>query len=251
MRRCFVFLVFSILFSITVYGQDVAAIVKEAQRLEAALNEKAAFNKFKEVLQVQPNHLLALTKCSELASRISKREKSKVIREAYYSIAKSYATTALKVDATSSDANAAMAIAMGRAALDKSGKEKVAAVKDIKKYCDLALKYNPNNYVAWHIIGKWHYEVSNLNGLERTAAKIFFGGLPSASLKESIQAYEKAKTLDASFVLNYLELARAYKRNNEKQKAISMLTILASLPNKTEDDPNIKEEASKFLKELQ
>ncbi len=243
--------VFSFLFSISIYGQDVAAIIKEAQRLEATLNEKAAFNKFKEVLQLQPNHLHALTKCSELASRISKREKSKVIREAYYSIAKSYATNALKVDANSSDANAAMAIAMGRAALDKSGKEKIAAVKEIKKYCDLAIKYNANNYVAWHIIGKWHYEVSNLNGIERTAAKIFFGGLPSASLKESIQAYEKAKTIDPGFVLNYLELARAYKRNNEKPKAISMLKILAVLPNKTEDDINIKDEAAIFLKDLQ
>ena len=144
-----------------------------------------------------------------------------------------------------------MAIAMGRAALDKSGKEKIEAVKEIKKYCDLALKYNASNYVAWHIIGKWHYEVSNLNGLERAAAKIFFGGLPSSSLKESIQAYEKAKGIDPSFLLNYLELARAYKRHNEKQKAIQMLQTLTSLQNKTEDDVNIKAEAVNFLKEIQ
>ncbi len=249
--RYVIYLCFSVFFTINTYGQDVASIIKEARRLETSLNEKAAFNKFKEVLHVQPNHLLATTKCSELASRISKREKSKVIREAYYSVAKSYANASLKIDATSSDANAAMAIAMGRAALDKSGKEKIEAVKEIKKYCDLALKYNASNYVAWHIIGKWHYEVSNLNGLERAAAKIFFGGLPSASLKESIQAYEKAKGIDPSFLLNYLELARAYKRNNEKQKAIQMLQTLTSLQNKTEDDVNIKAEAVNFLKEIQ
>ncbi|MBL0146403.1 MAG: hypothetical protein IPP48_12320 [Chitinophagaceae bacterium] len=240
------------IFSISgVNAQDIAGIIKEAQRLEASLNEKAAYNQFKEVLIYQPHHRQALTKCSELCSRISKREKSKIVREVYYDFAKNYAIKALAVDATSSDANAVMAIAMGRAALEKSGKEKIAAVKDIKKYCDLAVKYNPNNVVAWHIIGKWHYEVSNLSGIERAAAKVFFGGLPPATLKESIQAYERAKLIDPTFVLNYLELARAYKRNDEKLKAIQMINIAISLPDKTEDDTNIKADAKKLLKELQ
>jgi tetratricopeptide (TPR) repeat protein len=247
-----IFLIFVILiFYVCSFGQDVNAIITEAKRLEAALNEKAAYNKFKEVLITQPNHLLALTKCSELCSRISKREKAKVVREVYYDMAKSYATKALAVDPKSSDANAVMAIAMGRAALEKSGKEKVAAVKDIKRYCDLAVTYNPNNAIAWHIIGKWHYEVSNLSGIERAAAKVFFGGLPSASLKESIAAFEKAQAINPGFVLNYLEIARAYKRNSEKPKAIAALKKLATLPNTTEDDANIKVEAAKLLKDLE
>jgi tetratricopeptide (TPR) repeat protein len=246
-----IFIVVAFALSIGSYGQDVNAIITEAKRLEAALNEKAAYNKFKEVLITQPNHLLALTKCSELCSRISKREPAKIVRQVYYDMAKSYATKALAVDATSSDANASMAIAMGRDALEKSGKEKIAAVKDIKKYCDLAVKYNTNNSIAWHIIGKWHYEVSNLSGIEKAAAKVFFGGLPSASLKESITAFEKAQAINPGFVLNYLEIARAYKRNNEKSKAIAALKKLATLPNTTEDDVNIKIEAAKLLKGLE
>lgn len=245
-------LIFAILiFSVCSFGQDVIAIIAEAKRLEAGLNEKAAFNKYKEVLITQPYHLLALTKCSELCSRISKREPAKVVRDVYYTMAKNYATKALAIDPKSSDANAAMAIAMGRAALEKSGKEKVAAVKDIKKYCDLAVQYNPNNSIAWHIIGKWHYEVSNLSGIERAAAKVFFGGLPSASLKESIAAFEKAQAINPGFVLNYLEIARAYKRNGEKPKAITALKKLATLPNTTEDDANIKLEAAKLLKDIE
>jgi tetratricopeptide (TPR) repeat protein len=230
-------------------AQDAATLIAEANRLEAIPNEKAAFNKFKEVLHVQPRNMFALTKCSELCSRIGKREKSKVIRESYYSIAKTYAAAALGVDATNSDANASMAIAMGRFALEKSGKEKIAAVKDIKTYGDLAVKYNPNNFKGWHIIGKWNYEVSSLSGLEKAATKIFYGGLPSASLKTAIQAYEKAKALDPSFMLNYLELAKAYYKNDEKQKAIQALKVVATLPNKTEDDPIVKEEAKNLLKD--
>lgn len=231
--------------------QDINTLIREADRLEAIPNEKAAFTKFKEALKVHPANIYALTKCSELCSRIGKREKTKATRDSYYEAAKIYAGTALKINPASSDANAVMAIALGRTALEKSGKEKMAAVKDIKTYGELAAKYDPHNFKAWHILGKWYYEVSNLNMFERAAAKVFYGGLPSASLKESITYYEKAKALNANFLLNYLELAKAYKRNDEDAKAINLLKIMPALANQTEDDALIKEEGRKLLKQLE
>ena len=121
-------------------------------------------------------------------------------------------------------------------------------VKDIKAHADKAVKINPYNFKAWHIIGKWNYEVSNLNMLEKAATKVFYGGLPSSSFKAAIEAYEKAKALNPNFALNYLELAKAYKKNSEKAKAISMLKLAQNLPVKTEDDPRIKREAAELLK---
>lgn len=243
--------IIALLSFIASYAQDAAVLIKEADRLEAIPNEKAAFNKFKEVLKAHPTNLYALTKCSELCSRIGKREKTKTARDSYYDAAKIYATTALSINPASSDANAVMAIAMGRMALEKSGKEKMAAVKDIKRYGELAAKYDPNNFKAWHILGKWYYEVSNLSMFERAAAKVFYGGLPSATLKESIGYYEKAKALNPNFLLNYLELAKAYKRNDDDAKAIQLLKIMPGIPNQTEDDALIKEEGKKLLKELE
>ena len=250
MKTILTFIICSLFYFIAP-AQDVAAMLKEANRLEAIPSEKAAFLKFKEVLKVQPTILSALVKCSELCSRIGKRETDKASRSSYYEAAVIYATTALNLNATNAEANAVMAIAMGRQTLEKSGKEKIAAVKDIKKYGDLAVKYDPNNFKGWHILGKWFYEVSNLNVFERAAAKVFYGGLPSASLKESIAAYEKAKALNGTFLLNYLELAKAYKRNDEKDKAIQLLKKMPSLPNQTEDDPLIRAEGKKLLEELE
>lgn len=243
--------VFSILFWILAAGQDVAGLVKEADRLESLPNETGAFNKFREVLKIQPTHLYALVKCSELCSRIGKRQPNKTSMNDYYNAAKIYAETALKLNPASSDANCVMSIAMGRIALSKSGKEKITAAKEIKRYAELAIKYDANNFRAWHVLGKWHYEVSNLNGLERAAAKVFFGGVPAASIKESISAYEKVRALDPAFVVNYLELARAYKRNDEKAKAIAQLKALQLLPNKTEDDVPAKQEAKELLQKWQ
>lgn len=244
------FLIITLFFSsITLtLAQDVGVLLREAERLEVLPDEKAAFNKFKLVLKSDPNNLQALCKASELCSRIGNRQTDVKARDNYYAAAVSYAKQALKVNPHSDEANVVMGIAIGRTSLTKTGKEKIAAAKDIKHYAETALKSNPKNFKAWHIIGKWNYEVSNLNFMERAATKVFYGGLPNASLKNSIVAYEKARSLNGTFLLNYLELAKAYKRNDEIEKGIALLRAMGPLPIQTEDDPRIKKEASTLLK---
>lgn len=228
-------------------AQDVNAIVKEADRLEAIPNELAALAKFKEALRIKPIHLHALSKSSELCSRIGQRQSNTKIRDDYYKAAKVYAETALMVDSTNSEANTSMAIMLGRSTLTKSGKEKVASAKDLKKYVERAIKSDPQNFLAWHVLGRWHYEISNLNMMERAAVKVFYGGFPASSLKEGIKAFEKSKAIAPGFILNYLELAKAYHRNNQKDKAKTTLNEMLLLPEHTEDDSTIKETGRKFL----
>ncbi len=247
--KLFVIFFFSILTYLKPAAQDVNAMVKEADRLETIPDEKAALLKFKEALKLQPTHLHALSKSSELCSRIGQRQTNIKVRDDYYAAAKIYAETALKIDPTFSEANTAMAIMLGRTTLTKSGKEKVIAAKDLKKYVDAAIKSNSLNFLAWHVLGRWHYEISNLNFIEKTAVKMFYGGFPPSSLKEGIAAFEKSKILTPGFILNYLELAKAYHRNDEKSKARALLNEMLLLPNHTEDDPAIKETGKKLLLE--
>lgn len=228
--------------------QDLGSIIKEADRLEAIPNEKAALHEFKEVLKIQPTNLYALTKCSELCSRIAGREPTPKSKDSYNEAAIIYARTALKLYPNSDEANVAIAIAIGRTMLKKTGKEKIAMAKEIKQYADMALKINPNNFKAWHILGKWNYEIASIPSVERTIAKVFFGGVPDASLKNAIAAYERARAINPNFALNYLELAKAYHKNDNTQKAIPLLKIILTLPVQTEDDPRIKKEAAVLIK---
>lgn len=246
-------LLFLIFFGILTYfvpaAQEFNDIIKEAELLEAKPDEMASLQKYKEALKLKPANLHALSKSSELCSRIGQRQTDYKIRDDYYRAAKIYAEIALKIDSTSSEANTSMAIMLGRTTLTKSGKEKVTTAKDLKKYVEAALRSNSSNFLAWHILGRWHYEISNLNMVERTAVKVFYGGFPSSSLKEGIAAFEKARMLKPGFILNYLELAKAYKRNNQKDKAVATINEMMQLPNHTEDDPIIKETGKKYLKD--
>ena len=232
-------------------AQDFTALIKEADRLEAIPDEVGAYEKFKEVLKVKPTNIHALSKCSELCSRIGKRQKDNSLRDNYYAAAKTYAQTALKIDPTSAEASCSMAIALGRSTMSKTGKEKIENAKEIRKYIDIALKTDPNNFLAWHVLGRWHYELSSLNFLERSIVKLFYGGMPTSSYRESVAAFEKSQSLTPGFILNYFELAKAYQRNGQAQKAIATLKLLLTLPNHTEDDPGIKDDSKKMLVFLQ
>lgn len=239
----------SFIFLAALPAQDIAVLIKEGDRLEAVPNEKAAFAKFKEVLKVQPINQYALNKCSELCSRIGKRQTNPKLVEDYYTAAKTYASIALKINPRNSESNCVMAIALGRTSLNKSGKEKINSAKEIKKYVDAAIKNDQKNFKAWHVLGRWHYEISNLNGLEKTAVRIFYGGLPEATLGLSLYAFEKAHAITDGFILNYFEMAKAYKKNNQTAKAVALLSKMLTVPNQTEDDPFIKEDGRKLINE--
>jgi tetratricopeptide (TPR) repeat protein len=237
-------------FTLHCFGQSEKDLLAQANKYEASLNESAAYETFKKVIRVNPNNYYAQWKLSELASRIGNRKATSGEKQQYFRDGKVYAAEAIRINPNGADGYYTMAVAMGRLALTQSGKERVNSVKEIKAHLEKALKLNPNHSRAWHVLGKWHYEVSNLNMLEKALLKIIYGGVPPASLENSIRCYEKSRTLDPNFALNYLELAKAYKRNDEKEKAIELLKKLPSIPIKSEDDATIKLKGAALLKEL-
>src|SRR5664279_2323740 len=149
--KSLIFLSLSVFFGFS-YGQDINSIIKEADLQVASMNDMQAIITYREALKLQPSNVYVLCKCSELCSRVGGRlQDDKKEQHEYFAAAKTYALKALQVNPLSSDANFVNALAMGREALHGSGKEKIAAVKDLKKYADLAIKYDAKNYKAWYV----------------------------------------------------------------------------------------------------
>jgi hypothetical protein len=81
--------------------------------------------------------------------------------------------------------------------------------------------------------------------------KLLFGGFPPSSFAESIRYYERSRALNPAFALNYLELGRVYRKNNQPEKAIEVLKRLQAVPLKLAEDTRIKREGNEMLKALQ
>lgn len=244
------FFFISFFLSLTARTQTEQQLIQQAESQEMALQEDRALETLKKVIKMNPRNYLALWKASELCSRVGNRQPTVKMKQEFFSTGKSYAESAIKINPAEADGYYALSVAMGRLALSGSGKERINAVKEIRSNAEKAIKINPQHGRAWHVIGKWHYEVSNLNFFEKAGVKLIYGGLPPASLQESLAAYEKARMYETNFALNYLELAKAYKRSGKEKKAIELLKILPSVPNKTADDTRIKKEGLRLLKDL-
>lgn len=246
----FIVTVISALLPARLLPQDITVLMHQAEAFEKSFKDEEALKKYLEVLRHDAQNIDALCKTSELYSIIGKRLSTKEQQREYYKAGEMYARRAIKLNPNHAEANFAMAVTMGRMALISSGKDKVAAVKEIKTYADKCIKIDPANYKGYHVLGKWHYEVSDLNALEKWIVKVTFGALPPSSLEDAIKNYEKSLKLAPGFLLNYLELAKAYKRNGEKDKARALLLQMQKLPAATSDDPKIKSLGRKLLDEL-
>lgn len=233
------------------HAQDVNAILAQARQQEAAFRDTEALAKYLEALRVQPNNFVALCKASELHSLLGKRQATKEQQKNYFKKAREYAQLALKVNSASTESNFVMALAMGRMAIITSGEEKIDAVKDIKSYAEKCIQLDPSNYKGYHILGRWHYEVSDLSSIEKWLVKIAYGSLPAATLKQAQAYYEKSRQLNPGLLINYLEIAKVHHRNDEDKKAIAELQQLLRLPNVMVDDPIVKKEANELIKKWQ
>lgn len=233
-------------------AQDVNLQLKEADNFEKQLKEEQALEKYKAVLTADPKNLYAFTKATELSCAIGGRQTDKAAKARYYNDALQLATQALALAPDSAGSNYAMALASGKMTeVETDNKKVVAYAKQMKQYADKALSINPNHARANYVEGKWHYEMTNLSWVKKTAVKALYGGLPGAELDSAIFHMEKCRALEPYYVQNYLDLAKAYHANRRPAQALEVLNILVKLPNRTQDDMALKAEGKKMLEEMQ
>jgi len=250
MKRILV-IVFAILVN-TIYSQDVNVLFKEASNFERSLKDEQALEKYKAILTADPANTQALIKSSEILCAIGARQVDKKAKSGFYNQAKENADKALATDSNSADANYVRAVVANKLTeVETENKLLVADLKDVKTYADKALAINPDHGKANYVLGKWNYDILNIQWAKKAAIKVLFGGMPDATIENAIDYMEKCKKLEPYYVRNFLDLAKAYKFNQNPAKAIEVLNQLTRLPIRTADDVELKAEGKKLLADLQ
>ena len=241
-----------LLLSGNIFSQDVSALMKEASNFERSLKDNEALDKYKSVLSSEPQNLQALIRSSEISSALGGRQSDKKVKQNYYEQAKDFADKALAINANNADANYVRAVAASRLTeVESDNKKLVANIKDIRMFAEKALAIDPNHGKANYVMGKWNFDMVTLSWAKKAAIKVLFGGMPEAKIENAFKYMEKCKALEPYFVLNFLDLAKAYKYDNQPAKAITILNQLIKLPTRTPDDIAYKNEGKKMLSEMQ
>ena len=142
----------------------------------------------------------------------------------------------------SADAHFQMARAVGKIALFKGVFSSIGLAKQVKAEAERALALDSLHDGAWHILGRWHREVSKKPKLFRLPL-----GLGEANKKDAISFMERAVTLNPTLINHRLEMGITYLEYGMKTEARAEFGQCLSLPGRGPVDDKYKEEAKKYL----
>jgi tetratricopeptide (TPR) repeat protein len=232
----------------------VAQAIALGDAAYATFDNQTALQHFLKALKEDPNSYQALWKgaraCADIGKDFEKSEKDKA--KALYLRGDSLARLAVKLYPDSANAHFALALCVGRVALFEGGKTKIRLSKEVKQEADKTIALNPNHDSAYHILGRWHYNIATLNWALKAVAKVIYGGVPpGASLVEGAKMFAQAVEFASNKPVHRLEYGRTLIELERYSEARIQLQQCLALPQVQWDDPISKEEAAKLLKEIE
>lgn len=243
-----------ILFTLTATGfaQDATYFIAKGDSAFKALDNQSALKFYEKALKADPNNYMAAWKLSRAYVDVGETLKDKDQRKNYYKKAEEFARKAIELKPDGAEGHLYLSIALGRVALDAGAKERIRLSKEIKAEVDKALELDPNNDIAWHVLGRWHRKLSSLSWVERKFANMFLGGVPKeASMEKAVECFKKAIELNPGHINHHLELAKTLEKMGRKQEAIAEYKKVVELPQTDADDAKYKKEAHKRLAKLE
>jgi tetratricopeptide (TPR) repeat protein len=161
-----------------------------------------------------------------------------------------FAKQALASDSMNSYANGYYGILIGRVGEIEGTKQKILNSYDVAKYTKRAIELDPN-YDSWqHVLGRWHYTLADLSWFERTIASIVYADPPDASFEEAELYFMKAAELAPDDIRHFLWLGKTRLELDKDDSAREALKVAVSLPQASDSDAILQDEAKELLEDL-
>lgn len=116
------------------------------------------------------------------------------------------AREAIRLDPSAAMGYSQLAVALGKLARRESGRRQVELARETRAVADMALRINPDDDIALHVLGVWNREVSEINPLLRFTAQLLYGSLPPASFEAAIAHLRRAVELRPAAIPHHIEL---------------------------------------------
>ena len=251
---CFLFFITSLI-SQPLLAQSVDELIKQGDELATKdFDNQEALEKFQKADKLSPNNWEIYWRMSRTYSDIAEKMPSstgaqKDAQLEKYQKSFEYADKAVKLAPDKSVTYVRRAVTNGRIALFKGIFSAIGLVKDVKEDAEKAIKYGNGGKevqaLAHYVLGRAHLKVCDKGYLVRLPL-----GLGWGDMKVSIAELNKAVELRPNFRMFHLDLARAYVKEDEYQKAKEHLYKIPYIPVANQEDEKYLSESKKLLGEI-
>jgi tetratricopeptide (TPR) repeat protein len=258
-RFCAVILTASLLTAVTPSPGKSATQAPGIAALNAAdnaymtLQYSHADSLYKAMLDTTPDNTDLYWKLSRLniciAESIKPEETAR--RMPYYTKAVEYARKAVAIDSNSAAGHTWLAAALAVKSDKIGNKEKLKRAREIKRELDKAISLNPNDDVAWSILGSYHRQISHIGWFSKFIGNTFVGEMPEGNAEMAEKAFRKAISLNPRAIRHYHELALLYIDLDRKPEAVRILKTALNKPVLMKSDIRRIDEIRQLIRKLE
>ena len=225
----------------------LTALVKQGDAEERLGHTRAALSLFRSAEAIDNHNVGVLLRISKQYSDLIATTKPKEASEQVAQKALNYSQRAVDIDPKVAKAHLSLAVAYGRMTDFVGNKEKLEYSKVIKEQTEKSIELDATDDYAWHVLGRWHSGVANVNGVLKLMAKMVYGGMPPASNEDAIKCLKKATELAPKRIIHRSELARAYELMGRKDLAEKEWKIVLTMQPTDKEDEEDQADARKII----
>ena len=235
----------------TTWAGSATDLIKNGDALDVTLQANAALSFYLAAERLEPEnaHLLVCIARQYrhlMVDATTREEKVKL-----GGIALEYARRAETLAPNTCETQLGLAIAYGKMLPFQGLKQQTETARSIKEAAETAIKLDPQNDLAWHVLGRWHMVLASVTGIKRAMANLFFGELPAASNEDAVNCFQRAIELNPTRLMHYIELGQTYAQMGRTAEARRMITKGLAMPDVEKDDPEVKRAGRETLGKLQ
>lgn len=221
----------------------VASLIKQGDGEERLHHTRAALACFRAAEKLAPENLGIVLRISKQYSDLIPETKPADAAEKIAQQALDYAKRAVEIDPKNAKGRLNLAVSFGRMTDFVGNKVKLEYSKIIKDETLKAIELDPSDDFAWHVLGRWHAGVANVNGVLKAMAGVVYGGMPKASNEEAAKFLKKATEIAPQRITHHAELARVYKAMGKTDLAAREWQTVIALPGVDKEDVKDKKDA--------
>lgn len=221
--------------------------LREADKLFDGNQYTALAGMLRGSLSRAPDDAELLWRLCRALKKLADAEPDKKAKEALLKEALEHAAAALKHAPESSPSNKWYAIALSEVGQFAGTSATIKNSFVVREHFERAVKFDPSDATARHLLGVWCFEVAKLSWLEQKAAAALFATPPTATYDEAIAHFERAEAMDPGFYpKNLLLLAQACARAGKTAEAKAWLAKCQAATPRTPEDEETLEQARKL-----
>ena len=231
-------------------AESAEELIQKGDVFYAKLQPAEALKFYLPAEKLDPNNVRLLVRIARQYRHLMSDATKTSEKQQLGNTAVDYAQRAVALAPNDPETQLALAISYGKMLPLEETKQQIATSRLIKIAADKVIALDPNNDLAWQVLGRWYLGLAEVGGVKRALARVAYGKLPPAKYEDAVRCFEKAIALNPNRLMHYIELGRTYAKMGRDADARKFITKGLAMPETEKDDPETKNLGRQILKKL-